>query len=195
MARGKPQPQQEIEALRQQLLAAKEQLQQRRRRVLRALIGLLAAALLALALLPYAFPAPLDTEALFAQHFQVHPWPVTSHPASEELEARYRSGDFAGAEAAFAQYHRRHPQDTLSLLVAATVQLALARYEAASTQLRSLLPHTQASTLASIRWYLALAELARGEIAACRRQLLFLTAQPQANHHQAARALLRDLES
>ncbi len=190
--------QQEIDAMREQLLAVKDQLQQRRRRVFRGLLGLLAAALIALALLSSPlFKAPPSPQELFQQHFKAYAWnpPSSDESAStKSLFQYYELGDYQSAAKAFTAYHQAQPQDSFSFLAEASTSLALGQYDLATQQLQGLLSHAEPSVVEASRWYLALALLGKEEVEAARKQLLLLTSNPRAEYHDQAGQLLSDLE-
>lgn len=186
--------------MKDQLLEIKEQLQNRRRRLIRNLIGLTAAAVFAGLILGSQFfgNTPPSSQELFAQHYQAYPLPFGDRAGGEEQLRQagtfYLSSKYAQALPLLEQVLAENPDDSRSRLALAISQLELQQNAAAQQNLQLLIDREDPLYLDQALWYAALAALQQDQVATCRQHLIRLSGNPRAPHFEEAQALLKQLQ-
>ncbi len=159
------------------------------------LLAVAAAVVLLVMFWPGGEPATISAENLFAETFEPAAAPERMGQGTEEARIALAQGHISYGD---SNYREAIPQYQLALTDSTTrseaaffisqAYLALGEYPAATAALAQVTDRVQA-----VRWYGALAALGQGDIAAVRRLLAPLAAEPSYDFHREAKALLERL--
>ena len=183
--------------MKNRLVAIKDQMQQRRRKVIRRMLGLAGAA--AIALLFFALPlfqTPDSPRDLYEKYHEAYQLPFTSrnttnqNPILDQAGTYYLAGDYTNALPLLEQLLSEKPSDSRTRLALGICQQKLELQEAALQTFAPLIEKQDALYLDQARWYSALAYLQLEQTEACRQQLIALSANPRAVHYEQAKELL-----
>lgn len=156
------------------------------------LLAVAAAVALLVMFWPGREPAAISAEELFAESFQPAAAPERMGQGTEAARIALEQGHISYGD---SNYREAIPQYQLALTDSTTrseaaffisqAYLALGDYPAATAALAQVTDRVQA-----VRWYGALAALGQGDVAAVRRLLEPLAAEPTYDFHREAKALL-----
>ncbi len=185
--------------MKDQLLVIKEQLQNRRRRLIRSMIGLVAAAAIALIFVgSQFFGDTVTSQDLFGQHYQAYQLPFGSRAEGQEEIHRigtfYHTRKYEQALPLLQQVLAENPNDSRSRLAIAICQLELQQIEEAQQSLQVLIDREDPLYLDQAHWYMALAALLQDQVATCRKHLILLSGNPRSTRFKEAQELLKQLQ-
>ena len=158
-----------------------------RRFSLRPLLSI--AAILAIGILMYLFlwpmPGSMDKEALYAQYFEPYRLVLQERSAETTADATlvkvavrmYEQGNFLAAAERFSSLLAAEPNNVVFSFYKALSELSAGQVQPAIAGFESLLQQKDHLFVQQSRWYLALAYLKAGEVAAARSRLEEISAE------------------
>lgn len=186
--------------MKEQLLEIKKNLEGRRRMMIRRTLGLVAAAAVALLVFGVQFMnGEVNPQGLYDTYYSAYDLPFASRAEGNdsllgEAGKHYQGKDYAQALPVLEEVLRKNPKDSRSRLALGISQLEQGQLAAAQDTFAHLIDTNDSLYLDQARWYTALIYLQQEKLDDCRKQLIFLSANPRAPHYEQAQVLLQELE-
>ncbi len=186
--------------LKEQLLGIKKDLEGKRKVLIRRMLGLGAAAAIALLVFGVQFlGTDAPAEDLFDNYYAAYELPfATRSGKGEELLGQagvyYLGKDYRKALPVLEEIIAENPKDSRSRLALGISQMEMAKEQEALKSFAVLIENNDPLYLDQARWYTALIHLKNDQKEACRKQLILLIGNPRAPHYTQAQDLLKKLE-
>ena len=187
--------------MKEHLLEIKKGLEGKRKLMIRRMLGLSAAAAIALLVFGVQFlgrDAP--SRDLFGDYYAAYELPFTARSEKgEELLGQagvyYLGKDYKKALPVLEKILKENPKDSRSRLALGISQMEMAKEQEALQTFAWLIENKDPLYLDQARWYTALLYLKNEEREACRKQLMLLIGNPRAPHYTQAQDLLKKLKN
>jgi len=146
----------------------------------------------------FLFPATVSSADLFAQSYEPYAASITTRDVAvienlQKADAYYKAKEYETAIPFLIEAHKSQPNNSNLELTLGNAFLTTGQIEKAKTYFEAIIRRGDALYLDQARWYLALSCLKNDEIEACENNLMILGADPKADFHQEAKALLEKL--